>query len=430
MHLAATAPDMLTAVMLVDIAVVLVVGVLLGRLARRLRQPAVIGEIAAGILLGPSLLGLLPGDLPHRVFPSDVRPLLNAVAQVGLVLFMFLVGWEFEKRLVRPHAGLAAGVSLSSIALAFGLGVALATLLYPDHATVAGHHISFAAFAVFLGTAMSVTAFPVLARVLADNDLSDTRVGSLALASAAVDDVLAWCLLAYVSAMVSADGDYARLGRIAGFALLYAAGMLLVVRPLLAALVWRWAAAERWSALLVVLSAGAMTSAWLTSWIGVHAIFGAFLFGFVTPREPARLLARNVRKPLDDMSLVLLPVFFVVTGLDVDLTALTAGDTVVLLLIVLVACAGKLLGAILPARLAGLPWRESKDLGLLMNTRGLTELIILNAAVTLGVLDVRMFTMMVVMALVTTAMAAPLLSGRDALRATTPAEPSADLVGH
>ncbi|MFE1291393.1 cation:proton antiporter [Streptomyces sp. NPDC058751] len=423
--LAARSADMVTGIMLADIAVVILLGLVLGRLFGRIRQPAVIGEITAGIALGPSVLGQLPGDLTQRLFPSDIRPLLNGVSQVALVLFMFVVGWEFEKRLVRPHAGLAAGVSLSSIAVAFGLGVALAVYLHPQHSTVAGHHVSFATFAVFLGTAMSVTAFPVLARILNDNKLLDTRVGSLALASAAIDDVLAWCLLAYVSAMVSADGDYAKLVRVAGFGLLFTAGMLLVVRPLLDALVWRWAAAERWGQLLAVLAAGALVSAWLTSWIGVHAIFGAFLFGFITPREPAALLTSHVRKPLDDMNLVLLPVFFVVTGLNVDLGALTAEDTVAMLLIIAVACVGKLLGAIVPARLAGLGWRESKDLGLLMNTRGLTELVILNAAMTLGVLDVRMFTMMVVMALVTTAMAGPLLSGRDALVAVTSEKPKA-----
>jgi Kef-type K+ transport system membrane component KefB len=229
--------------------------------------------------------------------------------------------------------------------------------------------------------------------------------------------------------MVSADGDYVELARIGGYGLLYVAGMTLVVRPLLRRLVWRWAAAERWPALLVTLSAGAFTSAWLTSWIGIHAIFGAFLFGFVTPREPADLLVRHLRQPLDNVSLVLLPVFFVVTGLGVDLRALSGSDFLVLLLVIAVACVGKLLGAIVPARLAGMPWREARNLGLLMNTRGLTELIILNAAVTLGVLDGRMFTMMVIMALVTTAMAAPLLSRREELVAVRPEKPAADLVG-
>ncbi|WP_371663126.1 cation:proton antiporter [Streptomyces sp. NBC_00280] len=408
--MSAAAQEQQLTTMLAGIGIVLLAGLVLGRFARRLRQPLVIGEITAGIMLGPSVLGHLPGDLPNVIFPADVRPLLSAVSQVGLVLFMFIVGWEFEKRLVRPHASLAAGVSLGSIVLAFGLGVALATVLHPRHSTVAGHHVSFIAFATFMGTAMSVTAFPVLARILNDNKLMETRVGTIALASAAIDDVLAWCMLAYVSALVSADGDYAKLIRIGVLSLGYVALMLGVVRPFLARVIWRWAAVERWSALLVLLCAGAFLSAWLTSWIGIHAIFGAFLFGFVMPREPTRVLGQHLRKPIDNMSLVLLPVFFIVTGLGVDLGALSGQDCLALALIIAVACVGKLLGAIVPARMAGLPWREAKDLGLLMNTRGLTELVILNAAVSLGVLDGRMFTMLVIMALVTTAMAGPLLS--------------------
>jgi Kef-type K+ transport system membrane component KefB len=405
------------ATMLLDIGVILLAGTALGTLALKLGQPKVIGEIAAGIVLGPSLLGLFPGDLTERLFPVDVRPLLSAVSQVGLVLFMFVVGWEFERRLIRPYARLAASVSLSSIVLAFALGVAAAVVLYPHHDTVAGHHISFSAFATFMGTAMSVTAFPVLARILADNRLMDTRIGALSLASAAIDDVLAWCLLAYVSALVTSEGDYAGLARIGALSVVYVALMFLVVRPLVSRLVWRWAAMERWSGLLAVLCAGVFASSWLTSWIGIHQIFGAFLFGFVMPREPRRVLAARLRRPLDDVSVVLLPVFFIVTGLGVDLGALTATDYLALFLVIGVACAGKLLGAIVPARLSGLSWREAKDLGVLMNTRGLTELIILNAAVSLGVLDGRMFTMLVIMALVTTAMAAPLLSRREHLTA-------------
>ena len=415
--LAAGIKEQQIATMLLDIGVILLVGAALGALARKLGQPKVIGEITAGIVLGPSLLGLLPGDLTGHLFPADVRPLLSAVSQVGLVLFMFVVGWEFEQRVIRPYARLAAGVSLSSIVLAFGLGVAAAVVLYPHHDTVAGHHISFTAFSTFMGTAMSVTAFPVLARILTENRLMETRVGALSLASAAIDDVLAWCLLAYVSALVSADGDYAGLARIGALSVVYVALMFLVVRPLVARLVWRWAAMERWSLLLAVLCAGVFASSWLTSWIGIHQIFGAFLFGFVMPREPRRVLAAHLRRPLDDVSVVLLPVFFIVTGLGVDLGALTATDCLALLLVIGVACAGKLLGAIGPARLFGLSWREAKDLGVLMNTRGLTELIILNAAVSLGVLDGRMFTMLVIMALVTTAMAAPLLSRREHLTA-------------
>ncbi|RSS38594.1 cation:proton antiporter [Streptomyces sp. WAC08241] len=415
--LAAGIKDQQIATMLLGIGVILLSGAALGALARRLGQPKVIGEITAGILLGPSLLGLLPGDVTQKLFPVDVRPLLSAVSQVGLVLFMFVVGWEFERRLIRPYARLAAGVSLSSIVFAFGLGVGAAAVLYPHHDTVAGHPISFTAFATFMGTAMSVTAFPVLARILTENRLMDTRVGVLSLASAAIDDVLAWCLLAYVSALVSSDGDYAGLARIGALSVVYVALMFLVVRPLVSRLVWRWAATERWTLLLAVLCAGVFASSWLTSWIGIHQIFGAFLFGFVMPREPRRVLTAHLRRPLDDVSVVLLPVFFIVTGLGVDLGSLTATDCLALLLIIGVACLGKLVGAIVPARLSGLSWREAKDLGVLMNTRGLTELIILNAAVSLGVLDGRMFTILVIMALVTTAMAAPLLSRREHLTA-------------
>jgi len=421
--------DVRLATMLAGIAVVLLCGTLLGRIAPHLRQPIVIGEITAGILLGPSVLGRFPGDLPHRLFPADIRPLLSAVSQVGLILFMFVVGWEFEKRLIRPHAKLAAGVSLSSVAVTFGLGVGLAALLYPQHMLVAGHRIPFVAFATFMGAALSVTAFPVLARILIDNRLMDTQVGALALGSAAIDDVLAWCMLAYVSALVTSNGDTAMLVRTGVLGVIYVALMFLVVRPLLTKLVWRWAGAERWSALLVVLCSGVFLSSYVTSWLGIHAIFGAFLFGFVMPREPGRLLAEHLRKPMDNVSLVLLPVFFIVSGLGVDLGALHAIDYAALALIIVVACVGKLAGTILPARLSGFSWRESKDLGLLMNTRGLTGLIILNSAVSLGILDGRMFTMMVITALFTTALAGPLLSRREALLRPVSPEPVADFIG-
>jgi Kef-type K+ transport system membrane component KefB len=389
--------DLQVATMAAGIAIVLLTGLLLGGLARRVRQPVVIGEILAGIALGPSVLGQLPGDLPHRLFPADVRPLLSAVSQVGLLLFMFMVGWQFEKRMLRPHRGLAAGVSLGSVGLAFGLGVA-----------VAGHHISFVAVSTIMGAAMSVTAFPVLARILTDNRLTHSRVGSLALASAAIDDVLAWCMLAYVSALVTSGGPRDLL-EVLGLSAGYVVVMFLLVRPLLAALVGHLADRGQWRQLLIVLTAGTFLSSYATTWIGVHSIFGAFLFGFVMPREPAVALVEHVRQPLDNVSTVLLPVFFIVTGLGVDVSGLHARQYLELLAIVTVACAGKLVGAIVPARLFGLPWPESRALGLLMNTRGLTELIILNAAVQLGVLDGQMFTMMVIMALVTTALAGPLL---------------------
>lgn len=427
MHSVASAADLRVATMMAGIALVLLVGTALGRLARRLREPAVIGEITAGILLGPSLLGQLPGDLPEKIFPADVRPLLSAVSQVGLILFMFMVGWEFEKRLLRPHRAMAAAVSLSSVGLAFVLGVGLAAVLYPRHSTVDGQTISPVAFALFLGAAMSVTAFPVLARILTDNRIAGTRVGSLALAGAAVDDVIAWCMLAYVSALVTADGDPADLVQIAGLSAVYVLAMFFVVRPAVAVLFGRWSAAGRWRPLLVVLCAGAFLSAYATTWIGIHAIFGAFLFGFVMPREPAAQVTLHLREPLEHVGLILLPVFFIVTGLSVDIGGLHGTQWLELAAIIAVACAGKLLGAVIPARVMGLSWGESSALGLLMNTRGLTELIILNAALSLGVLDGRLFTMMVIMALVTTALAGPLLARTGVVAPPRPAVPDPDL---
>lgn len=429
MHSVATAGDLRTATMLVGIAVVLLIGTFLGRLVRPLRQPIVIGEITAGIVLGPSVLGQLPGHLSRALFPAEVRPLLSAVAQVGLILFMFLVGWEFEKRLFRPHRGTALAVSLSSVGLAFASGVGLATVLYPRHSEVAGHHISFSAFATFIGAAMSVTAFPVLARILADNRLTNTRVGALALAGAAVDDVLAWCMLAYVSALVTADGDIANLIQIVALSAGYVTLMFLVVRPLLGYVVDRWSRQGQWRTLLVLLCAGAFLSAWLTTWIGIHGIFGAFLFGFVMPREPVTDLEEHLRRPLNHIGVVLLPVFFIVTGLGVDIGALSGTQFLELVAVIVVACAGKLLGAVVPARVLGLSWGEARTLGLLMNTRGLTELIILSAAVDLGVLDGQLFTMMVIMALVTTALAGPLLPRRKAVDQVRPPHHVAELVG-
>jgi Kef-type K+ transport system membrane component KefB len=421
--------DLIIAAVMADIAIVLLVGAILGRLARYLRQPPVIGEIVAGIALGPSLLGLLPGHLTTHIFPSEARPYLSAIAQVGLLVFMFGIGWEFDKRLLQGRRGTAAAVSLSSIALAFGLGVALATVLYGRHDTVKGHHISFTAFALFMGAAMSITAFPVLARMLAEHRMVGTRVGALALASAAVDDVLAWCLLALVAAIVSATGGSGDLVQILILSTLYVTALVLIVRPLLAYLVRRWVRDRVPPLFIVVLVAGIFLSSYATTWIGIHAIFGAFAFGFVMPREPFEVLSDGVKRPFDGISIVLLPVFFIVTGLNVDISALSGRALLELVGIIVVACAGKLIGAAAPGKLSGMPWKEAGTLGLLMNTRGLTELIILNVGVSLGVLDGQMFTMMVLMALVTTALTGPLLPNApvpvDEARLGSRAEPAA-----
>ncbi|GAB6899057.1 cation:proton antiporter [Kineosporia succinea] len=405
MHSHATPADLTLAHVLTAVAVILLVGAALAGLARRFGQPPVLGEIAAGIALGPSLLGLFPGDLPGHLFPPEVRSSLSVVANVGLLLFMFGIGWEFNRGLLAGRRLTAGAVSGFSVLVAFGLGAALALVLYPEHDVVNGAVIDHTGFVFFLGAAMAITAFPVLARILGDSGLLRTRVGALALAGAAVDDVIAWCLLAFVSATVTARGQGQLLGILA-LSVGYLIVMFAVVRPLLAVLVPAIARRGGLLHLLPVLAAAVFLSACATTWIGIHAIFGAFVLGFVMPRDESSV---PVRPLLKGTTAVLLPVFFIVTGLNVDIASLSARNYLELAAILVVACAGKFIGACVPARAAGMPWREAGVLGVLMNTRGLTELIILNAGVQLGVLDTQLFTMMVVMALVTTAMAGPLL---------------------
>ena len=426
MHSLASSTDLVMATVFVAVAAILITGSLLANVMARFHQPAVIGEIAAGIMLGPSLLGLLPGDLSARLFPADIKPMLSAIAQIGLLLFIFLIGWEFEKNLLADRRLAASAVSASSVLLAFGLGAGLGLVLYPAHSEVAGQVISRTAFILFMGAAMSITAFPVLARILTDSGLINTRVGALALAIAAVDDVIAWCLLAFVSATVTA-GNAADLLQIGALSAGYVLAMFLVVRPFLVFVVKRFTREQVSPYLLLILAAGVFISAYATTWIGIHAIFGAFLFGFVMPREPGERLGTHLRRPLEVLCTLLLPVFFIATGLNVDITGLSARNYLELVAIIVVACAGKLIGAVAPALAFGLPWPEARTLGILMNTRGLTELIILNAGVQLGVLDSELFTMMVIMALVTTAAAGPLLPRGDRAKPQRAAAPSASL---
>ncbi len=398
-------------IVVLDIAIVIIAARLMGAAFRRIGQPAVLGEITAGVLLGPTLLGAFPGDLDQLLFPMDARPFLMAIAQLGLILFMFIVGLEVDLSLVRGRERIASMVSLSSVALPFGLGLALATVLYPRHDTVNGRQIEFLALALFLGVAMSITAFPVLARILSDRGMHRTPVGVLSLACAAVDDVIAWSLLAIVVAVVmgGSPGGVALL--ILGTAA-FAAFMFLVVRPLLAGLVSRYERAGRLTPnLLAVALVGALLSAYATEVIGVHAIFGAFLFGLVMPRRGATALIRDILAQVEHVAvLLLLPVFFVVAGLQVDVPGLGLAELWQLGLILLVAVTGKFLGAYGAARAQRVPRRQAGALGLLINTRGLTELVILTVGLQLGVLDGQLYTMLVVMALVTTAMAGPLLN--------------------
>ncbi|MCX4800054.1 MULTISPECIES: cation:proton antiporter domain-containing protein [unclassified Streptomyces] len=401
--------EMLQTTVLADVAIILAAGVVFVSVSRFLRQPTVIGEILAGIALGPSLLGLLPGDLTARVFPTEARPLLSAIAQIGLLLFMFILGWELDPRLLSKSKEAVAAVTVGSIVLPFALGIGAAAMCYGDHSIVAGKQVPFLAFALYVGVSMSVTAFPVLARILTDSGLGQTRVGVLALASAALGDIVAWCLLAVIIGLATTGSATGGFAVIIGWSAVYIIGMAVLVRPLLAKVTSRLVERGRTLHLVALVATGVFLSSCATSLIGIHAIFGAFAFGIVMPRHPRRTLEPAVQQPLQNIARFLLPVYFVVTGLSVDVRALGANDWLVLGLLLTVACVGKVVGATLPARWTGLPWRESLGVGVLMNTRGLTELIILNVGLSLDILDDRLFTIMVLVALITTGMAGPLL---------------------
>lgn len=401
-----------------DVAIVVAVARIAGRLFQRIGQPAVIGEIVAGIALGPTLLGLLPGDLHLVLFPTEVRSYLAVLAQVGLILFMFIVGLEVDLTTVRERRATATTVAVTSIILPFALGIGLAFYLHGNHdvftdaKTGTTTAIGILPFALFLGLAMSITAFPVLARILTDRRMHRTPTGVLALACAAIDDVLAWSLLTVVVAVGSAKGDFLDVVRILGLTAVFALVMFLVVRPLLARLVPWYTRERRLTAdMLAIVLVLLLISAYVTEQIEVHAIFGAFILGTVMPRRGAAGLTREILERIEQISLLLLlPVFFVVTGLNVNVGAIGLVGLYELVLILAVAIGGKFLGAFLAARARRVPLRQAGALGLLINTRGLTELVFLTVGVQLGLLDQNLFTLMVLMAIVTTAMAAPLLN--------------------
>jgi len=372
-------PAEIVSIVFIDLAVIVALARIAGRLAVRLGQPAVVGEIIAGILLGPSLLGLFPGDLDSKLFPPDVRPYLNVLAQVGLILFMFLVGLEVDLSFIRGRERIALSVSISSIVLPFALGVLLAGLIYSSHKVVGGDEVKFLAFALFLGVSMSITAFPVLARILTERNMHRIPIGVLALACAAVDDVLAWTLLAVVVAIVSAT-SVAGVFKVILLSVIFVLVMFLVVRRLLQFLVTRYERLGRLTPeMLAVVLVGILVCSWITDQIGIHQIFGAFIFGVVMPRKNAAALTHDIVDRLEQVSvLLLLPVFFVVTGLGVDLGAIDLKGLGELGLILLAAIAGKFIGAFAAARVQRVPRRQATALATLMNTRGLTELVILN----------------------------------------------------
>ncbi|MEV4351947.1 cation:proton antiporter, partial [Actinoplanes sp. NPDC049596] len=375
-------------------------------LARRLGQPAVIGELAAGLALGPSVFGALQPSIQQWLFPASITPYLSALAQIGVILFMFLVGCEMDWRLVRRSGGRSFVVGHASIAVPFLAGILFAAAL-PDRYRPAG--IGDGAFFLFVGLCLSISAFPVLARILTEQNLLRSPVGSAGLAAAGVADVTAWCLLVGVVAYLRGASLWAA----AWTALLVAvvtAVMAGIVRPVLArAAAGSAPGSSRRTTLFALCTVVLLTASAVTELIGAHAIFGAFLAGLIMPRGSEA--TRELTAKLEGVAIwVLLPLFFVVFGLQLDLTSLDiGGGWLVLAALVVIAVVTKIGGTAVAAVAAGTTARDGLALGLMMNCRGLTELIVLGIGLQLGVLNPPLFAMFVVMALVTTAMTGPLL---------------------
>jgi Kef-type K+ transport system membrane component KefB len=412
---AAAAPNVLLHI-LIALAAVVVAGRGLGRLFRRFGQPPVVGEVIAGILLGPSLLGRIAPGLAAFVLPPSVAPHLGVIAQLGVMLYMFIVGLELNASHLRHRAHATVAISHASIVAPFVLGSLLALYLYPRLAT---SDVSFTSFALFMGVAMSITAFPVLARILTDRNMASTELGVLALTCAAADDVTAWCLLAFVVGVAQAKMQSAV--AVTLLAVAFIAAMFVVVRPLVGRVLERPAFRNPGRDAIAIALVCMLLSALATEWIGVHAIFGAFLFGVVVPHDSA--LARALTERLEDLVVILLlPAFFAFTGMrtHIDLVAAPA-EWLICGLIILVATLGKFAGSAVAARLAGMGWRTAASIGILMNTRGLMALIVLDIGLNMGVISPTLFAMMVIMAVVTTVMTTPILDlVRQGERLNTP----------
>jgi Kef-type K+ transport system membrane component KefB len=390
---------------LLALALVVTTARLLGTVFRVAHQPPVIGEILAGILLGPSLLGRAAPAVWHYLLPTTVAPFLNVIAQVGVILYMFLVGLELDPGLIRQRGQATVAISHASIITPFIMGSLLALLLYPIFSS---REVPFTNFALFLGVSMSVTAFPVLARILTDRRINRTRMGTVALTCAAVDDITAWCLLAFVVSVARAETAGAM--RTVGLTGAYLAVMFLLARPAMVALSRVYGnRGGLTQGLMATVFVALLLSSSATELIGIHAIFGAFALGAVIPHDSR--MARELTDRLEDLVVVLLlPAYFAFTGLRTEIGLVSGFQEWALCgLIIVVASAGKFGGSLLAARITGLGWRDGSALGVLMNTRGLMELIVLNIGLEMRVISPTLFAMLVVMALVTTCATTPIL---------------------
>lgn len=393
--------------LLLQIIIIIIIARAFGWVFRKIGQPMVIGEILAGIVLGPSLLGAYLPEVSSFLFPQESLGNLSILSQIGLVLFMFVIGMELDLKLLRNKAHAAVVISHASIIIPFSLGVGLAYFIYTGYAP---EHVQFSSFALFVGISMSITAFPVLARIIQERGIHKTKIGTVVITCAAADDITAWCLLAAVIAVVKAGSFVSSLYTIA-LAALYVFMMIRFVKPLLKKIGERYQLDKGLNKnLVVIFFLVLLISSFITETIGIHALFGAFMTGVVMP-DNIEFRTRFIGK-IEDIALVLLlPLFFVISGLKTQIGLLNNSQLWEITgIIILIAIVGKFAGSALAAKFVGQNWRDSLTIGALMNTRGLMELVVLNIGYDLGILNSEIFAMMVIMALVTTFMTGPTLN--------------------
>jgi Kef-type K+ transport system membrane component KefB len=390
--------------LLLALAAVIVAGRLLGVVFRWIGQPPVIAEVIAGILLGPSLLGAISPAAQQYLLPESIKPGLEVIAQLGIILYMFVVGLELDLRVVQKQGTAILTTAAASIVVPFALGIALALPMYAVHSTST---VSFVKFALFMGAALSITAFPVLARILKDRNMSRTPLGVMALTCAAMNDAVAWCLLAIVVGVAQAELGWAI--AVAGMTLAFIAFMFFAIRPLITWLLSRLGDEPPPQGVLALIFLALLVSCVTTELIGIHAIFGAFLLGAVFPHN-SRVALDLCHKLEDLVTVLLLPAFFAYTGMRTEIGLISGSESWLwCLAIIAVATIGKFGGTFVASKLTGLSWRESAGLGVLMNTRGLMELIVLNIGLELKIISPHVFAMMVLMAIVTTLATTPIL---------------------
>jgi Kef-type K+ transport system membrane component KefB/nucleotide-binding universal stress UspA family protein len=392
--------------LLLQIITIIAVARIFGFLSKKIGQPAVIGEIIAGIFLGPSILGFVAPGISGFLFPTESIQILEFFSQIGLILFMFIIGMDIDLKVLGKKAPEAFVVSHASIVIPFALGMGLAYFIYTSSAPAG---VPFLSFALFTGISMSITAFPVLARILQERNIVKTQVGTLALTCAAIDDISAWCLLAALIAIVKAGSFVSSLYTIL-LSVIYVIVMLKIVRPFLYRLGEIFTRKDGISKPVVaIFLVTLLLSSYITEIIGIHAIFGAFVAGIIMP--PNVSFRKILIEKLEDLALILLlPIFFVISGLRTEIGLInTPYMWKITGWVIIIAVAGKFAGSALSLRFVGQKWRDSLIIGALMNTRGLMQLVVLSIGYELGVISPQIYTIMIIMALVTTLMAGPAL---------------------